>query len=102
MIKTLKAATNMPELLFICREHNLMPVLTESVWLGMMLTRVLYEQHPDETLALFDSGTLLEIVSYDDEKELLPYMKLRQFDVGYKVDKEGKGEPICQQDTQTQ
>jgi len=29
-------------------------------------------------------------------------MKMRQFDVGYKVDKEGKGEPICQQDTQTQ
>jgi hypothetical protein len=60
----------------------------------MTLARILYEQHPDKNLALFDSGTLLEIVSYDTEEELLPYMKLRQFDVGYKVDKEGKGEPI--------
>lgn len=95
MIKTLKAATNLPELLFICREHDILPILTESVFLGMALTRVLYTQHSDKNLALFDSDALLEIVSYDKEAELIPYMQQRKFDYGYKVNKDGKGEPIC-------
>lgn len=94
MIRTLKCATNMPEMLFLCREHGILPVLTESVFLGLTLARALYEQYPDHKLALFDSNTLLEVVSYEDEAELLPYMKQRQFEFGYKVDKDGKGVPI--------
>ncbi len=94
MIRTLKCATNMPEMLFLCREHGILPVLTESIFLGMTLARVLYEQHPDKKLALFDSNTLLEVVSYDEEAELLPYMKQKQFELGYMIGKDGKGEPI--------
>ncbi len=95
MITTLKAATNMPEMLFLCHEYGILPVLTESAFLGLTLARVLNEQYPDKNLAVFDSGMLLEVVSYDNDDELLPYMKQKNFDVGFKVGKDGKGESIA-------
>lgn len=99
MITTLKCATNLPEMIFICREYGVLPVLTESLYLGMTLCRVMYTQLPDKKLALLDSNYLLEVVSYDEEAELLPYMKQRNFDVGYMVDKDGKGTPIEEQNS---
>ncbi len=92
MITTLKCATNLPEMLFICREYGIVPVLTESLFLGMTLCRAMYAMgFSDKKLALLDSDTLLEVVSYDDDAELLPYMRQRNFSMGYMVDKEGKG-----------
>ena len=105
MIRTLKCATNLPELLFVCQQYNILPILTESMFLGLALARALYEEHSDKKLAFLDSDTLLEVISYDDEAELLPYMKQRQFNCGYKVEKDGEAIKItgegdkCQQDT---
>lgn len=107
MIRTIKCATTLPELLFICQEYDILPILVESQFLGLALARELYNEHPDKNLAFFDSDTLLEVVSYDEEAELLPYMKQREFNCGFKVEKDGEGVPIqdlenkCQQDTQT-
>ena len=94
MIKTLKAATNLQEMLFVCQEYGIAPILTESVFLGLKVAELLYVEHPDKKIALFDSDTLLEVVSYDDTKELLPYMKLKEFAYGYTVNKDGSGNPI--------
>jgi len=94
MIRTLKCATNISELLFVCQQYGILPILTESVFLGLTLARVLYEEYPDNKLALLDSDTLLEVISYDDETELLLYMKQKQFNYGFKVGKDGEGVPI--------
>lgn len=95
MIRTLKCATTIPELLFICREFGIEPLLTESLFLGLALARVLDEQYPDKNLAFLDSETLLEVVSYDNEAELQSYMKQREFNCGYKIEKDGVGKLIC-------
>lgn len=100
MIKTLKCATNLPELLFICQQYDVLPLIIESVFLGLALAKALYEEHPDKKLALLDSDNLLEVVSYDEEAELLSYMKQRQFNSGFKIEKDGKTTK-CQQDTLT-
>ncbi len=104
MIKTIKCATNTAELLFVCQEYDILPILTESVFLGLELARALYEEYPDKKLALLDGDTLLEVVSYDDDAELFSYMKQRQFSSGYKVEKDGRATKLgdkCQQDTLT-
>ena len=94
MIKVLKAATNLPEMLFICQEQDVMPILMESVFLGLRVAETLYNGYPDRKIAMFDGETLLEIVTYDDEKELLPYMTEQKFKVGYKVNQDGSGVEI--------
>ena len=93
MIKTLKAATNLSELMFICQEHGIVPVIADSLFLGLFLTKVLYEVYPDATLALLDSDTLLEVVEYNDTNELREYAKAKNL-VAYKVNKYGAGEEI--------
>ena len=103
MIRTLKCATNLPELLFVCQQYNILPILIESMFLGLALAGALYEEHPDKKLAFLDSDTLLEVISYDDEAELLPYMEQKQFSSGFKVEKDGVATKLkenrCQQDT---
>lgn len=91
MIRTIKSASNLSEMLFLCQEYRILPVLTDSLYLGMTLARVLKAQSSATNIALFDSNTLLEIVSYDTDAELLPYLKERQFTCGYRLDSEGRG-----------
>lgn len=94
MIRTLKCATNLPELLFVCQQYGILPLIMESMFLGLTLAKVLYKEYPDKKLAFLDSNTLLEIVSYDEEAELLSYMEQRRFTFGFKVEKNGRGLPI--------
>ena len=95
MIKTLKAATNLPELIFVCQQYGIRPVFTESLFLGLTLTKVMYNVYPEhENLALLDSNTLLEVVAYDNETELTDYKKKRGFEDCFAVDREGVGTPI--------
>lgn len=96
MITTIKAATNLPELIFICEEYGVLPIFVNnsSVYLALQISVELYKEYPDSKFAVLDSNTLLEIVSYELESELLPYIKQKGFTSCYIANKNGSGVPI--------
>lgn len=94
MIRVIKTATQLPELVFMAREMGIPPIIVDSLFLGLAISSELKRSNPKKNYALFDSGELLQIVEYSPQANLLEYMKDNEFEMGYTVNKDGSADPI--------
>ena len=85
VIRVIKTATALPELMFMARELGVPPLVVDSLYLGMGISKELKKINPKTNYALFDSNELLQIVEYTKRADLPSYMKANNFEVGYKI-----------------